>query len=148
MTNEPLRYAECCGNCVHCNRPKTPRDHSPHYETAKTQRWCYHHKFRTTREAVCDDFEMEQKKGGIPAIKRILAFHRRAERIKNIANRLKDSEIETTFSRTVYAKDGWLYYKYQGHESIMYSFHDDDAYNDDVLTYLEKELDEYESICD
>lgn len=140
MNKEPLRFAECCGNCVHCNRPKQPSDHAAHYTVAKTQRWCYHHKFRTTREAVCDNFELEQKKGGVPAIKRVFNFHKRAERIKRIAEKMKGREIEV-FGYVVFEENGWLYRKYNTSSGEYISKFDDDAgYRDDMLDELGKEL--------
>lgn len=138
MNNEPLKYAQCCGNCVYCNRPKRPEDHAPHYETAKTQRWCYFHKFRTTREAVCDNFEQEQKKGGIPAIKRVLKFHQRAQRIKDIAKKLGEQKIYLKNTITVSQKDGWLYYEYKW--GGFYHFEDNVGHMDHYLDELEKQL--------
>jgi hypothetical protein len=142
MNKEPLRFAECCGNCVHCNRPKQPSDHAAHYTVAKTQRWCYHHKFRTTREAVCDNFELEQKKGGIPAIKRVLNFHKRAERIKGLAEKMKDREIEV-FGYTIFEQNGWLYRRFRMFgRTYEDPFEDDAGHRDDMLDRLEKELEE------
>lgn len=57
-----LEFGRCCGNCVHCNRPKQPQDHEAHYMVAKTERWCFNHKCYITRESVCESFELEEKK--------------------------------------------------------------------------------------
>ena len=84
-----LTMAKCCGNCVHVSRPKKPDDHIPFYEVPKTERWCYKHNWYITRECVCQDFEPESKKGGIPACKRAFAFNKKAEEIRDIRERMK-----------------------------------------------------------
>lgn len=70
-----LKFAQCCGNCVHSSRPKKPDDHVAHYDVAKTERWCYLHSQYITRECVCDSFEQDNKRGGVPACKRVFAFN-------------------------------------------------------------------------
>lgn len=85
-----LTFAPCCGNCVHVSRPKNPSDtHSPHYEVAKTERWCYLHNWYVTRETGCEDFEENPKSGGIPACKRIFAFNRKAQEIFQTGERMR-----------------------------------------------------------
>ena len=84
-----LIMAKCCGNCVHVSRPKKPDDHIAFYEVSKTERWCYKHNWYITRECVCQDFEPESKKGGIPACKRAFAFNKKAEEIRDIRERMK-----------------------------------------------------------
>ena len=84
-----LTIAECCGNCVHVSRPKHPDDHMAFYEVAKTERWCYKHNWHITRECVCQDFELESKKGGVPACKRAFAFNKKAQEINELRERMK-----------------------------------------------------------
>lgn len=89
-----LRIAKCCGACKHVNKPKIPEDHIAHYSVAKTERWCYKHGRPVTREAVCNDFEWENKKGAVPAFKRILAFNKKLEEIIRIKNWIVENNIE------------------------------------------------------
>lgn len=70
-----LKFAQCCGNCIHSSRPKKPNDYAAHYDVAKTERWCYLHSQHITRECVCDSFEQDNKRGGVPACKRVFAFN-------------------------------------------------------------------------
>lgn len=90
-----LRIANCCGSCKHVNQPKKPEDHAPHYTVAKTERWCYKHGIPVTRETVCDEFELESKKGAIPAFKRILAFNKKLENIIKIKNWMEANNVKT-----------------------------------------------------
>lgn len=90
-----LRIANCCGACKHVNRPKKPEDHDPYYSVAKTERWCYKHGIPVTRETVCDEFELDSKKGAVPAFKRILAFNRKLEKIIEIKNWMEENNIQT-----------------------------------------------------
>lgn len=114
-----LQFAKCCGNCVHCNRPKQPQDHEPHYMVAKTERWCFKNNLYITRETTCDNFEMEEKKGGVPAIKRVKKFNERATRIMNLINQMKSCGIEElNCYGTIYCiHNNWLYEKtnYKNH---------------------------------
>jgi|GEM_PF-6417618 len=89
-----LRIANCCGACKYVNRPKKPEDHAVHYTVAKTERWCYKHGVLVTRETVCDEFELESKRGAIPAFKRILAFNKKLEKIIEIKNWMEENKIE------------------------------------------------------
>ena len=89
-----LRIANCCGACKHVNQPKKPEDHAAHYTIAKTERWCYKHGIPVTRETVCDDFELESKKGAMPAFKRILAFNKKLENIIKIKNWMEEHNIQ------------------------------------------------------
>ena len=109
-----LGFGRCCGNCVHCNRPKQPQDHEAHYMVAKTERWCYKHKCHITREAVCDSFELEEKKGGVPAVKRARKFNERAGRIIALMERMKSFGIEELdYYGTIYCiHNDWLYEKH------------------------------------
>ena len=72
-----LKFAKCCGNCIHSSRPKKPEDHAAHYDVSKTERWCYLHNQYITRECVCDSFDQDNKRGGVPACKRVFAFNRK-----------------------------------------------------------------------
>ena len=89
-----LRLAECCGSCIHVNRPKKPEDHAAHYSVAKTERWCFKHSIPTMREAVCDSFELEKKKGANPAFKRILSQNKKLQQIIEIKNYMVENKIE------------------------------------------------------
>lgn len=90
-----LRIANCCGACKYVNQPKKYEDHAAHYTVAKTERWCYKHGIPVTRETVCDEFELEDKKGAVPAFKRILAFNRKLEKIIEIKNWMEENNIQT-----------------------------------------------------
>lgn len=92
--------AQCCGNCVHVSRPKKPDDHISFYEVPKTERWCYKHNWYITRECVCQDFEPENKKGGIPACKRVFAFNKKAEEIKELRERMARLNISYAYNET------------------------------------------------
>lgn len=89
--------AQCCGNCVHVSRPKKPDDHIAFYEVSKTERWCYKHNWYITRECVCQDFEPENKKGGIPACKRAFAFNKKAEEIKELHKRMEKLNVSYAY---------------------------------------------------
>lgn len=108
-----LIAAQCCGNCVHVSRPKNPDDHIPFYEVPKTERWCYKHNWYITRECVCQDFEPESKKGGIPACKRAFAFNKKAEEIRDICERMKRLNVP-------YAYEGVNYIRYSIDENRPY----------------------------
>ena len=133
--NKELKYAQCCGNCIHSNKPKKPEDHEAHYMVAKTQRWCYKHKMRCTRECVCEDFELETKKGGVPAIKRILKFNDRANRIKEVAQMMKDKglKIIDCENRTFTEIDGWLHkvFGYSHSNGVVTKMHTYNVRDDD-----------------
>lgn len=112
-----LKIAQCCGTCIHSNKPKKPEDHTPHYSVAKTERWCYLNKCNTTRECVCENYERDNKKGGVPACKRVFKFNERAERILRLVSKMQEFNIEelNTYGwnpKTFIVNDGWLYRKY------------------------------------
>lgn len=100
-----LTTAECCGNCVHSSKPKPAADHIAFYEVAKTERWCYKHNWHITRECVCQDFELEPKKGGVPACKRAFAFNKKAQEINELRQRMEDLQISY-----VYEGDNYMRY--------------------------------------
>lgn len=89
-----LRIANCCGVCKYINQPKKPEDHAAHYTIAKTERWCYKRGIPVTRETVCNEFELETKRGGVPAFKRILSFNKKLEKIIEIKNWMEENNIE------------------------------------------------------
>lgn len=89
-----LRIANCCGACKYVNRPKKPEDHAAHYTVAKTERWCYKYGIPVTRETVCDEFELETKRGAYSAFKRILAFNKKLEKIIEVKKWMKENNIE------------------------------------------------------
>lgn len=110
-----LQIAKCCGTCIHCNRPRKPDDHAAHYTVSKTQRWCYLHKIRTTRECICGNYEKEDKKGGAPACKRIFKFNERAKRIETFIEAMKNlGVIELSANNTLFTlHNDWLCRKYE-----------------------------------
>ena len=69
-----LEIGKCCGTCkhIHKDKPKNNLDtHAAHYMVAKTERWCHKFNIPTSREALCEaGYELENKKGGAPAVKR------------------------------------------------------------------------------
>ena len=70
-----LKISSCCGTCFWANGAHTKKreveTHAAHYSIAKTERWCAKHNIPTSREAVCENgYEIDQKKGGAPAVKR------------------------------------------------------------------------------
>lgn len=137
--------ANCCGNCTYSNRPRKPEDHEAHYMVSKTQRWCYLHKMRCTRECVCENFELEVKRGGVPAIKRVLKFNERATRIKQVAQMMKDKGLKTINFKnmTLTEIDGWLFHIYgcsytNGAVTKVHTYHLRD--DDNAFDKYEKEL--------
>lgn len=113
-----LEIAKCCGTCIHCNKPKKPTNHEPHYSVAKTERWCYLNNIKTTRECVCDCFEINNKRGGVPACKRIFKFNERAKKIMALIEAMKENNIDRltikNWSATSYViHKNWLYEEYK-----------------------------------
>lgn len=95
-----LEIAKCCGNCKHVSRPKTPNEtHEAYYNVAKTERWCYLHNWYITRETVCNDFELEPKKGGAVACKRVFAFNTKAEKIIALRERMKKGNVPYAYRK-------------------------------------------------
>jgi hypothetical protein len=93
-----LKISSCCGACKYSNKPKTPDEtHAPHYTIAKTERWCFKHEVHTIREATCTDFEMETKKGAVPAYKRILTFNKKLSNIIRIKEWMQQNSIEVLY---------------------------------------------------
>lgn len=115
-----LRLSKCCGTCIHVNKPKQPEDHAAHYTVAKTQRWCYKNNIMTTRECICDDYEMIQSRGAISSAKRVFNFNDRAERIKKLAKFFEISGVGIIYkgSNHYKAENGWLYYGWTSKSSI------------------------------
>lgn len=110
MANEKeniLKFAYCCGNCIHSSRPKTPNEHEAYYNVAKTERWCYKNNWYITRECVCDDFELDSKSGGVPACKRAFAFNNKVVEINLI--RKKMNELNVTY---IYEPGKIIYKRY------------------------------------
>ena len=147
-----LKIAQCCGTCIHTNKPKQPRAHEAHYCVAKTERWCYLNRYKVTRESVCDAYEMDNKKGGVPAHKRVLKFNERANRILKLVKAMQDNNIDelkiTDYSEHTYVvKDGWLFEKYKvtmfGEDRISYWREDSTAKEfDEKEKYLWEALEE------
>lgn len=143
-----LTFAKCCGNCIHSSRPKKPEDHAAHYDVAKTERWCYKHNCYITRETVCDEFEQDNKKGGVPAAKRILKFHQKLQKyneLRDRANQLGITEIQGSEHIYVLRDNKW-YYKYHGWrgEGSCWAIRCKDRDAEKQLNEIEKKLNEIE----
>ena len=142
-----LTFAKCCGNCIHSSRPKKPEDHAAHYDVAKTERWCYKHCCYITRETVCDEFEQDNKKGGVPAAKRILKFNQKLQKyneLRDKAQRLGVTEVQGSDCIYALKNDKW-YYRYTGWQGASYwaiRCKDKDA--EKQLNEIEKKLNEIE----
>lgn len=95
MEQTAIKIAQCCGTCVWTNQKKRPKpeDHAPHYTIAKTERWCEKFGIPTVREAVCDKWELELKRGGAAAVKRALSQNRRLRAILELRDRLLRDKI-------------------------------------------------------
>lgn len=107
-----LTFAKCCGNCMYSNKPKKPSDHAAHYDVAKTERWCYKHNCYITRETVCDEFEQENKKGGVPAAKRIFKFNQKLQKhneLRDKAERLGVTELQGDYESYALIDGRWCY---------------------------------------
>jgi hypothetical protein len=117
-----IKIAQCCGACKYVNIPKKPEDHAAYYTVAKTERWCYKHGIPVTRETVCDEFEIENKKGAVPAFKRILAFNKKLEEIIRIKNWMEENNIlsikYSTYEFSIVK--GKVYYRYTDWNSDWY----------------------------
>ena len=142
-----LTFAKCCGNCVHSSRPKKPEDHAAHYDVAKTERWCYKHNCYITRETVCDEFEQDNKRGGVPAAKRILKFNQKLQKYNELRDKAKQLGVTTVQGgECIYTlRDDRWYYKYtiwQGGSYWAIRCKDKDAENQ--LNEIEKKLNEIE----
>ena len=138
-----LKIAECCGTCIHCNKPRKPEDHEAHYNIAKTQRWCYFNSIKTTRECVCDNYEIDNKKGGVPACKRIFKFNERAKRIIKLVetmqkNNIDRLEVSDWSSKVFVVSNNWLYEEY--HNKIF----DEDRCSYYSVDSCSNEFDKYE----
>ena len=139
-----MYIADCCGVCKHANKPKTPSEHDAHYMVAKTQRWCYKHNMRCTREMSCTDFERDMKSAGVRAIQRVQSFNNRRWRINNVIDLMKENGLESIFlpkrQEYIFIKDNWLYR--QGVNSKYdCAFLDDcvlfDKYEEEILNYVQ-----------
>lgn len=143
-----LTFAKCCGNCIHSSRPKKPEDHAAHYDVAKTERWCYKHNCYITRETVCDEFEQDNKKGGVPAAKRILKFNQKLRKYNELRDRAQKLGVtEIQGSEHIYVlKDNKWYYKYHGWrwEGSYWAIRCKDRDAEDQLKEIEKKLNEIE----
>jgi len=140
-----LEIAKCCGTCIHCNKPKQPEEHAAHYMVAKTERWCYLNKLNTTRECVCENYEIDTKKGGVRACKRIFSFNDRAERILKLVNKMKEFNIEelNTYGwnpKSFILKEDWLYRKF----ILTKPFTKEQYISLDKVSPKEKEFDDVE----
>lgn len=141
-----LTFAKCCGNCVHSSRPKKPEDHAAHYDVAKTERWCYKHNCYITRETVCDEFEQDNKKGGVPAAKRILKFNQKLQKYNELRDKAKElGVVEIQGSEHIYVlRDNKWYYKYHGWrwEGSYWAIRCKNRDAEEQLNEIEKKLNE------
>lgn len=159
METNNLRLAQCCGSCVHCNKPKNPSGHIAHYAVAKTQRWCYKNNCYTTRECVCDCYEPISKGGSVSSSKRVFSFNKRLQKILNIIekmNKLNITEIKLLNcgdnSRILLDND-YLYYAYDAYYSWKNGevtihkirFDGSDTYFDKYEEIINKELNKLEN---
>lgn len=115
-----LKIAICCGSCKHVNKPKISEDHAAHYSVAKTERWCYKNNIVVTRESVCNNHELENKKGAVPAFKRILAFNKKLEKIITIKKWMEENNISiiTDGNRDFSIVNDKIHYKYNDWKDI------------------------------
>ena len=100
-----IRLGNCCGSCIHSNRPKTPRDHAAHYEVAKTERWCFKHDCHITRESSCDDHEGVSR-AAKTAFTRLIKYNARRKAILELAELMGNKPI-TTRDYIYFAKNNW-----------------------------------------
>lgn len=139
-----LRLANCCGSCKHVNKPKKPEEHAAHYTVAKTERWCFKHGIPTMREALCDDYEFESKRGANPAFKRILKQNEKLNKIIEIKKYMQTKNINELYypseekPRYIFfiAQDK-IYYRYQGFSNwaSVVKFKDANPYKELVEAY-------------
>ena len=137
MDTHNLRLSECCGSCIHCNKPKNTSGHIAHYEVAKTQRWCYNNNCYTTRECVCDCYEPISKGGSISSSKRVFSFNKRLQKILDVIEKMKElnlTEIKLydNDSESIILKNDRLYHTYNSSNRIsdLWSFKGNDTYFD------------------
>jgi hypothetical protein len=86
--------------------------HAAHYSVAKTERWCHKLNIPVSRESFCKDenYEMEIKKGGVPAVKRANSQIRRLEKILKLKEKiLKDGPIEYENKRYIISDERVCY---------------------------------------
>lgn len=152
MNNHNLRLSECCGSCIHCNKPKNPSGHIAYYEVAKTQRWCYNNDCYTTRECVCDCYEPISKGGSVSSSKRVFSFNKRLQKILDVIERMKELRLteiklsDTAKNEHILLANGRLYYAYDSHygwnisHTIM--FKGSDTYFDSYEGIINKKLKE------
>ena len=138
-----IKIAQCCGTCIHSNKPKQPQEHEAHYMVAKTERWCYLNKCHTTRECVCDNYEIDNKKGGVPACKRVFKFNERAKRILKLMELMQENGIEelNTYGwnpRSYIIKNNWLY------ERHKWTYNQEEKYYDWLISSKENSFDDIE----
>lgn len=115
-----LRIGKSCGSCIHTNRPKQPREHAAHYEVAKTERWCFKHNCRVTRETSCDDHEGVNR-AAKTAFTRINNYNERLDIIREVVKLLGDKEVKTKdYHYTFLVEDNRLKY-YWGKKQERYT---------------------------
>ena len=142
-----LRLSECCGSCIHCNKPKNPSGHIAHYEVAKTQRWCYNNDCYTTRECVCDCYEPISKGGSVSSSKRVFSFNKRLQKILDVIERMKELNITEiklydNNSESIILKNDRLYHTYNcsNRLSDLWSFEGNDTYFDRYEKIINEKL--------
>ena len=98
-----------CGSCIHSNRPKTPRAHAAHYETAKTERWCFKHNMHVTRETTCGEHEGINRSAK-SSFTRTKKYNERRLEILDVVKLMGD-KILIGRDYEYFVENGWIMYK-------------------------------------
>lgn len=125
LENPIIEAARCCSTCVWANTKKfnPGEDHAPHYMIAKTERWCVKHQIPTVREAVCESWEIEQKRGGVPAVKRALRQNKRLRAILDFKKRLCVEKAIDWNGYRFSVVDGFVQYSYRNNSILENSWY-------------------------
>lgn len=105
-----IKMGKSCGSCIHTNKPKKPREHAAHYETAKTERWCFNHNCHVTRETTCEDHEGVNR-GAKTAFTRTKNYNKRQKEVLEVIELIGDKPVFTP-DKIFFVKNNWLYYIY------------------------------------
>lgn len=118
-----LKISQCCGTCFWANGAHTKKrdieTHAAHYSVAKTERWCAKHGIPTSREAICEDgYELDQKKGGAPAVKRAKKQVERLQKILKAKESIEKTGPVTVRNKMYVVHDNFLCYVYDWDKPI------------------------------
>lgn len=128
-----------CGSCIHTNVPKKPREHAAHYETAKTERWCFKHNCHVTRETTCEDHEGINR-GAKTAFTRTKNYNLRQKEVLKVIELMNGREVVMR-DKTFFIEDGWLKYQYhRSSGSYTYSISSRQSNTDRYLKELKEHL--------